>query len=67
MIGDDLGGANFLIAELRVLMEVPTPGDDFGFDGIGALIDFGSKLGLSDRRGGNQQEREDDFFHGWNG
>ncbi len=41
MIGDDLGGAHFLIAQFGMLVKIPSPFDDFGLYPLGFLVNAG--------------------------
>ena len=41
LLGDDGGGADLLVAELRMLMNVAAPGDDLGLYGLGGRLDLG--------------------------
>jgi hypothetical protein len=44
------GSAGFLVAELRVLVDVASPIDDFGLNGCSLLIDAGTKFALGNSR-----------------
>lgn len=64
MIGDDLGGAHFLISQFGMLVKIPSPFDDFGFYALRFLVNAGTKFGLTEGSGCDKKEGEDDFFHG---
>jgi hypothetical protein len=64
VIGDDLGGAHFLIAQFGMLVKIPSPFDDFGLYPLGFLVNAGTKFGLTEGSSCNQEEGKDDFFHG---
>ena len=40
MVGHQLGGARFLVAQFRMLVDVAAPGDELVLDGLGALVDL---------------------------
>jgi hypothetical protein len=41
--GDDLGRPEFAVAQLWILMKIPTPGDDLRLNGLGCLVDAGAE------------------------
>jgi hypothetical protein len=53
-LGDDLGGAHFAVAELRIRMKIAPPLDDFVVDGLGGSVELAC-ADVSQRRGGEQQ------------
>jgi hypothetical protein len=55
VIGDDLGGAYFLISQFGVLVKIPSPLDDFSFYALRFLVNAGTKFGLTHRSGSDQE------------
>jgi hypothetical protein len=55
VIGDDLGGAHFLISQFGMLVKIPSPLDYFGFYALGFLVNAGTKFGLTYRSGSHQE------------
>jgi hypothetical protein len=57
VIGNQLGGSGFPVAQFRVLVNVPPPRDDFGLDLTGSAVDLGSQRS-SLCSGGHRLNRE---------
>ena len=59
MIGNNFRRAGLTITELRMLMDIPPPGDDFAFDLSRPAIDFSRGWVLRE-----QHHADDSCFHG---